>query len=58
MKEIIFYFNDSSKENSENPQDSPHESLFWEQNTSSHLEDKNEQAHKIYPDINSNSFLS
>ena len=41
MEEINFYFNDSSKRSSKYSQDS-HDSLTWEQNADSHLEDKNE----------------
>ena len=47
MKGIYFDFNDSSEGSSKYSQDLPHESLSWEQNSDSHSEDENEQAHLI-----------
>ena len=57
VKEINFYFNDSSLGNSKDFQDSHYESLSWEPNFDFHHEIENEQPYQIFSGIMDKSLL-
>ena len=53
IKEFKFYFNDSSEWSSKDSNCSSHESLSWQRNSDSHLE--NEQAYQIFQALRTDS---